>query len=63
MQRLFALSLASALGSCSQSAPAPTEVVVVVDSDLAVPGELDRVVFRVAGPSGSERWTLTEVNA
>jgi hypothetical protein len=45
------------LGACGESAPALTEVLVVVDSDLAVPGELDELVFRVQGPSGPERVT------
>ncbi|MCC6876604.1 MAG: hypothetical protein IT378_20040 [Sandaracinaceae bacterium] len=33
----------------------PTEVVVVVDSDLAIPTELDRVRVSVTGPSGEQR--------
>src|SRR5687768_433928 len=45
------------LGACGESAPVLTEVLVVVDSDLAVPGQLDELVFRVQGPSGDERVT------
>jgi hypothetical protein len=42
---------------CGESAPARTEVLVVVDSDLTVPTQLDELVFHVQGPSGSERVT------
>ncbi|MDO9016934.1 MAG: hypothetical protein Q8S73_20285 [Deltaproteobacteria bacterium] len=41
-------ALLFALG-CS---PAATELVIVVDTDLQVPGELDRVEVSVVGPSG-----------
>lgn len=50
-----ALGLASALlgiGSCTESPALLTELVVVVDSDLAVPGALDEIRVRATGPDG-----------
>lgn len=43
---------ALALGACSAS-PA-TQLIVVVDTDLAVPAELDRIEVVVRGPGGGE---------
>lgn len=48
--RTLALTLAAA---CSQSADPVTELVVVVDSDLAVPAELDEISVRATGPDGT----------
>ena len=45
------LGLLCVLGSCSESAE-PTELVVVVDSDLSVPGALDEIRVRAIGPDG-----------
>ncbi len=49
----FALTTSAALlfGSCGGIEP--TEVVVVVTSDIAVPAELDRVVIDVVSPQGT----------
>jgi hypothetical protein len=44
MASVFALGCSSGL----------TELIVVVDSDLAVPGELQRVTLEVTGPSGDK---------
>lgn len=41
-------ALIAVLAACSR----PTELVVIVDSDLAVPGELDQVRVTVTGPAG-----------
>jgi hypothetical protein len=48
--RIAAIASVFALG-CSSSL---TELIVVVDSDLAVPGELQRVTLEVTGPSGNK---------
>lgn len=46
----LALAIATALTSCSPGEL--TEIVVVVDSELAVPGALDEVTILAEGPSG-----------
>ena len=46
MKRIFLIGLSCLAAACSG---ALTELVVVVDSDLAVPGELDAVEVRVSG--------------
>jgi hypothetical protein len=56
----LALAVAMAVGlfACS---PAPTQLIVVVDTDLAIPGELDEVRISVTsdrGAMGSERQPL-----
>ncbi|MDO9016935.1 MAG: hypothetical protein Q8S73_20280 [Deltaproteobacteria bacterium] len=45
----FGVSLALALVACT---PSTTELVVVVDTDLEVPAEVDRIEVTIAGPSG-----------
>src|SRR5688500_12422964 len=40
------------LAALAIACSSPTELVVVVDSDLAVPAELDAVRVRITGPSG-----------
>ena len=47
--RRIVLGCCALIAGCSSS----TQLVVVVDSDLAVPGEIDEVRVTVAGPSGS----------
>jgi len=53
MRSLAALWVAALLlclmSGCSQDA---TELVIVVDTDFAIPGEIDRVEISVTGPSG-----------
>ncbi|MDQ3035120.1 MAG: hypothetical protein M3Y87_22125, partial [Myxococcota bacterium] len=60
----LALALSLALASCSPAAP--TQLVVVVDTDLAIPGAIDAIVVEVMGPSGmreTERATLADDEA
>ncbi|MCC6876801.1 MAG: hypothetical protein IT378_21030 [Sandaracinaceae bacterium] len=60
---LLALAAPLALAGCGGD---PTELVVVVDTDLVVPSELDRVLVTVVGPSGSmasASETLTDCSA
>jgi hypothetical protein len=52
MQTLAASLLAAA---CSGGELTPTEVILLVDSDLRVPEEIDFLDIRVAGPSGPEQ--------
>lgn len=47
---LLALAL---LGSCSEPRQPATELIVVVDSDLTVPGELDQIEVQTHGPGDS----------
>lgn len=49
----LALSASALLPACSQAAL--TELVVTVDTDYAVPGEIDRIEVLVTGPMGDER--------
>jgi hypothetical protein len=48
--RTLALTLAAA---CSQSAEPVTELVLVIDSDLGVPTDLDEISVRATGPDGA----------
>lgn len=41
--------------SCEPDAVARTEIMLVVDSDLTVPAELDQLVMEVEGPNGREQ--------
>ena len=51
----FALwAVLSAVACSSESSDAPTQIVVTVDSDLAVPGELDTVRIQVVGHGKSD---------
>jgi len=48
----------SAVAGC---VPASTELVVVVDTDFAVPGEVDRVEVTITGPSGRSSVTASNL--
>lgn len=50
--RLGTVATALIAAGCVAS---PTEIVVVVDSDLAIPNDLNRVRVSVTGPSGEQR--------
>ena len=55
-RRLWRLSFAlCALFACAEEAKPLTELIVVVDSNLAVPGELDEIVVTTAGPDTTVR--------
>ncbi len=54
-------SAALLLGSCGEVDP--TEVVLVVTSDLAVPGELDRVIVEVRSPEGVTQTAEADLTA
>lgn len=57
----FPIALALALAGCSVAAP--TQLVVVVDTDLAIPRATDAIRVEVVGPSGmreTERATLAD---
>lgn len=56
------VALAAAVGAAGCASPT-TQLVVVVDTDLTIPGELDSVTVSVEGPSGmmeTERSTLLD---
>jgi len=49
---LFALATAVAALGCASSDVERTEILLVVDSDLAVPDELDELAMHIEGPGG-----------
>lgn len=56
-----ALALASAVAVFGCAHPGVTQLIVVADTDLAIPGDVDRIAIDVSGPSGmhaSEMQTL-----
>ena len=52
MRRSSTLLVALLVGSLAGCAPAPTQLVVVVDTDIPIPGQLDEVIVQGTGPSG-----------
>jgi hypothetical protein len=60
LRSLITVVLASA---CSTGELTPTEVILLVDSDLGVPDELDYLDIRVAGPRGPEQDASTHLSA
>src|SRR5688572_13527868 len=60
LRTLIASLLLGAGPGCSQT---PTEVVLIVDSDLAVPGEIDGVEIVVLGPGGGTTTLRTDLRA
>ena len=56
--RALLLAAAVALLSCSSERVARTEIMLVVDSDLSVPEELDEIEMVVEGPDGKRKDAL-----
>ena len=57
--RALALALALALSLASSACSSPrTEIIVAVDSDLAVPAELDQITIQVTAPDGTNRQSV-----
>jgi len=51
---MLAATMAMSLGSCTTAAPL-TQVIVVIDSDLVVPGDIDRLRLYIGLPSDRTR--------
>lgn len=58
-RRLALVSLLALAASCSD--PSLTELLVVVDTDMDVPEQLQRVTFRVQGPDGAQQAALADL--
>jgi hypothetical protein len=58
-----ALSLACALLGCGADEVAHTQIMVVVDSDLTVPDELDELTIDVTGPGGIGQQAVADLRA
>ena len=61
LSSVVAAALALALAGPGCSHPGVTQLIVVADTDLAIPGDVDRIAIDVTGPSGmhaSEMQTL-----
>jgi hypothetical protein len=60
---LASLGLLLCLGSCTESAAPATELIVVVDSDFAVPEGLDELALRATGPDDGVQTATASLGA
>lgn len=63
MRRFVRACALALVAACSQSADPVTELVVVVDSDLSVPAELDEISVRATGPDGKAQTASARLGA
>ena len=60
--RSLLVALCAAPWACRSDEAARTEILLVVDSDLRVPDQLDRIDVRVEGPDGSKQNAYAELD-